>query len=222
MTSRLNALAAAASLLSLAGCGAETGRLSAGYNPSLYSVHQPVVQQSEYVMDIVTAGGFGVGEDQRLRAWFGGLQLGYGDRVALSPTDEASRAAIARLAAHFGLLLEDTAPLTPGVVPPGTVRVVVSRTTASVPGCPDWSQAKNPGAPISTDSNYGCATNANLAAMIADPADLVRGRSSGQSSSAAAAAAPVKVYRDRPYPSINTVAGTGGEQAAAGGTGGGE
>ena len=45
---------------------------------------------------------------------------------------------------------------------------VVSGTSASVPGCPNWAG--------SGESNLGCAVNSNLAAMIADPADLIHGR----------------------------------------------
>jgi type IV pilus biogenesis protein CpaD/CtpE len=52
---------------------------------------------------------------------------------------------------------------------------IVSATKAEVKDCPDWSsQWKDSAAP--TSSNYGCAVNSNLAAMIADPADLLRGR----------------------------------------------
>ena len=55
---------------------------------------------------------------------------------------------------------------------------VVSAAGAHVPGCPDWRRASQPEFAASTMSNYGCATNANLAAMIADPQDLVRPRES--------------------------------------------
>jgi type IV pilus biogenesis protein CpaD/CtpE len=53
---------------------------------------------------------------------------------------------------------------------------VVSATKAEVPGCPDWSSQKKNSTNI-TDANYGCSINSNLAAMIADPQDLLRGRS---------------------------------------------
>jgi pilus assembly protein CpaD len=53
---------------------------------------------------------------------------------------------------------------------------VVAGDTATVPGCPDWSDADVATSVGATSHNYGCATNANLAAMIADPQDLVRGR----------------------------------------------
>lgn len=57
---------------------------------------------------------------------------------------------------------------------------VVSPTAATVPHCPDWSLPER-GAIEGQASNYGCATATNLAAMIADPSDLLHGRSDGGS-----------------------------------------
>ena len=79
------------------------------------------------------------------------------------------------VAARYGLLVGDAAPVTGAPVAPGTVRVVVSRTRASVPGCPDHSRMNDPNFNAHTGSDYGCSINANLAAMVANPADLVRG-----------------------------------------------
>ena len=85
------------------------------------------------------------------------------------------RAEIAAQANRYGIMLADQAPVTVGQIAPGTVRVVVTRMTASVPNCPDYSRVYTPDWSQSTSSNYGCAVNSNLAAMVADPADLVRG-----------------------------------------------
>ena len=74
-------------------------------------------------------------------------------------------------------MLGEEAPVTPGTVSPGTVRVVVTRSSASVPGCPDWSAKSDSTLGNATSSNYGCATNANMAAMIADPEHLLKGAS---------------------------------------------
>ncbi|NIJ06998.1 type IV pilus biogenesis protein CpaD/CtpE [Sphingomonas vulcanisoli] len=52
---------------------------------------------------------------------------------------------------------------------------LVSPQAATVPNCPDWSDKDRP----TTDAqaaNYGCATAVNLAAMIADPTDLLHGK----------------------------------------------
>ncbi len=50
---------------------------------------------------------------------------------------------------------------------------------AEVDNCPDWS--KKPGTDYynSNGANFGCATEQNLASMIADPHDLERGRDAG-------------------------------------------
>jgi pilus assembly protein CpaD len=61
-------------------------------------------------------------------------------------------------------------------LPAGTVRVVVSRAFASVPGCPDWSGRSDANFTNGTSRNYGCATSSNLAAMVANKEDLIHGQ----------------------------------------------
>ena len=76
------------------------------------------------------------------------------------------------------------------------VRVIVSRATASVPGCPVW-EDEQVGAPERTATNYGCATNSNLAAMVADPNDLVLGQEGAGVRDNVQGSKAVKLYRDR-------------------------
>ena len=54
--------------------------------------------------------------------------------------------------------------------------MVVSRTRAEVPDCPNWSVPSQPNYNNRTMSNFGCAVNSNLAAMVANPEDLIHGR----------------------------------------------
>jgi pilus assembly protein CpaD len=139
-------------------------------------------------------------EQARLGAWFDSIGLTYGDHVTI---DEArgyqsagARRDVAKVASEHGLLVaEDGAPMTEGNIAPGTIRVVASRSTASVPGCPEWS---DPGieSPVRTGTNYGCAMNANLAAMIANPDDLIRGRDAAGHGAAIIAGRAVRVYRE--------------------------
>src|SRR3546814_14284849 len=68
--------------------------------------------------------------------------------------------------------------VTRGSVPAGMVRVVATRSTARVDNCPDWSAPSHPNVQASTTSNFGCASQSNLAAMIADPNDLLAGKRS--------------------------------------------
>lgn len=161
--------------LALAGCSL------GGPNTSMYSTHQPVVERSTFALDVnVDGGGVTGSEQRRMTEWFDALDLGYGDRVAIDYgmgyVNPAVRASVAAIAEERGVLVTETAPVTAGAIEPGSVRVVVSRSRASVPTCPDWSTSSDRNYNSSNHSNYGCASNSNLAAMVADPEDLVRGR----------------------------------------------
>ena len=180
-------------------CGPRSDRLTPVSNPSLSSVNQPVVQRTDYVLDVNSSGsGIPVSEQQRLANWFESLQLRYGDRVSIDQAagyaDPSSQQDVSDVAAEFGLLLTQGAPITAGSVQPGSIRVVVSRTSASVPGCPIW-QDPQIGAPTKTSSNFGCATNSNLAAMIADPNDLVLGQTGSSDGNSTAGNKAIKQYR---------------------------
>ena len=212
--SRMITFAAVSALgLGLAGCQTAPEHLTAVNNPSLYSVHQPVVQRTDFVFDVATSGnGVSPSEQARLDAWFDSIDLRYGDQVTI---DEASgyesdgaRRDVAAVAARYGLLLvSGSAPVTVGAVQPGSLRIVASRATASVPGCPNWAPAEL-AASGNTSSNYGCATNANLAAMVANPTDLVHGQD-GSSSGAVTATRAIRSYRQ------STPTGQGGLQQSS-------
>jgi pilus assembly protein CpaD len=171
---RVPALALATTLgLGLAGCG------SMPTNTTLYSVKQPVVERSNMTMDVATTpGGLPVSEQQRLNGWFETLDLRYGDRIAIENPGQnpAVANAVRDLAARYGLMIADTAPVTPGMLEPGKARVVITRSSAKVPGCPDWSAKSDMNYTNGTSPGYGCAVNSNLAAMVADPQDLLEGK----------------------------------------------
>ena len=112
-------------------------------------------------------------------------------------------------------MVDRNAPITPGAIAPGNVRVVVSRTTADVPGCPDWSRNSGNEFSASAMSNYGCAINSNLAAMVANPEDLVLGQGGeGAGSDARTAAKAIRIYRNSVPTGTNglTTPGTRGGQ----------
>jgi pilus assembly protein CpaD len=160
----------------LAGC-ATTGR-EAPADRGLAAVNVPVVARTDYVFDASAPdGSLSPGEAARLNAWFAGMDLGYGDSIYIDgPFADSARADVARVAGNYGLIVSPSSPITVGAVPPGMVRVVVSRTRASVPGCPNWDIRSQPNFDNRTVSNFGCAVNSNLAAMVANPQDLVHGR----------------------------------------------
>jgi len=222
--SRLIRIAAVSALgLAAAGCStSQPAQLNARSNYSVYSVHQPVVEHNNYVFDLRVDGDrVPEAEMTRLAAWFDSIGVRYGDRITIDEPrgyqSAGARADVARVANDLGLLLTDAAaPVTEGEIAPGTIRVVASRASASVEGCPSYT---NPGidSPVRTDSNYGCATNSNLAAMIADPDDLVRGREGNGQGSAQVAGRAVGTYRSRvptgsqPLPAPSTRSSGGGQ-----------
>lgn len=180
MTYSTKRAAASALAISLGMALSACGTMTAGENNmTLYSQNQPVVERSNFALDLATSGaGLSVPEQARLADWFETLDLGYGDRVAVDDPvgSPATRNAVAAVASRFGILLADTAPVTEGYVNPGNVRVVVTRSMAHVPGCPIWDDEYGFERGNQTSSGYGCAVNTNIAAMVANPEDLLEGQ----------------------------------------------
>ena len=185
-------------------------------NRSLYSVKQPVVARTSYTMDVATTyDGLSIPEQQRLSGWFDSMDLRYGDRVSIEDplVSGATREAVARIAARHGLLLADGAPVTEGFLQPGTARVVITRTTASVPGCPDWGKRNDANYANATSPGYGCAVNGNLAAMVANPEDLLHGQQGTGETVIMSSTKAIETYREK--------ANTGAGELKAPSTGGG-
>lgn len=170
-------------------------------NRGMEPVNQPVVQRTDYVLDVRPDGGGGLApaERRRILDWFDTLELGYGDRVSIvAPAYGTAKASetIANLVGAYGLLLADEAPVTAGSAADGGLRIVLSRSTATVPGCPDWKGQMEFDIQGGLSYNYGCATNGNLAAMIANPEDLIHGRSTRSKMSGSTSSRAIKAYRD--------------------------
>ena len=166
----------------------------------LEPVNVPVVTRSDFALDVAAPdGSLPSSEAARLDGWFRSLQLGYGDTVHVDgPYADAARNDVARVAGQYGLLLSNGAPVTQGTISPGSVRVVVSRTRAEVPNCPNWSVPSNPNYNNRSMSNFGCAVNSNFAAMVANPEDLIHGREGDPYVDAAAASRGIGVYYSTP------------------------
>jgi len=64
----------------------------------------------------------------------------------------------------------------PGGAPDSELRLVVEHATAAVPRCPNWTKPPGNDFENTMHSDFGCATALDLAAMVADPRDLVEGR----------------------------------------------
>ncbi|MBL0914604.1 MAG: CpaD family pilus assembly protein [Sphingopyxis sp.] len=198
------ALALAASL---AGC---TGASHA--NRSLDSVHQPLVRNNVYQFDVAAAGGdLAPSEQGRLQGWLDAMGVRYGDRIAIEDPSvygsSAAQATVRSMIERRGLMLANDVPVTTGAVPDGHIRIVVTRATAYVPGCPNWDSKSSINVNNSTSSNYGCAINSNLASMVADANDLIKG-SSNQTTDPSAATRAIKTYREKPQTGAGELRGS--------------
>ena len=184
----------------------EQANLANNYNPSLPQndpVNVPVLSTTNFVFDAAAPGGsLAGGEAQRLDGWLQGLNLGYGDAVYVDGGYDAARADVARVVGRYGVMVQPGAPVTAGAASPDSVRVVVSRRTAGVPGCPNWNTPAQPNYNNRTMSNFGCGVSTNLAAMVADPQDLIHGRAGDPASDAVAGAKAILMYRGWPLTGI--------------------
>lgn len=198
--------------LSLSACAGEPT------NRSLDSIKQPVVERSNYTFDVnAGSGGLAISEQQRLSEWFKAMELGYGDRVSIDDplASTATREKIAEIAARFGILVSDGAPVTEGVVTPGMARIVVTRSRASVPGCPDWGGRSTTNFNNGTNDGFGCAVNSNIAAMVADPEHLIHGAKGTGETVIMTSNKAIATYREKKPTgqgglTTNTTSGSGG------------
>lgn len=169
-------------------------------NRGMEPTHQPTVNRTDFVFDInADAGTLTSGERTRLINWFDAVRLGFGDRVAIAASDYDNRAiteGVADAVAGYGLLLSENAPVSAGEAQPGSVRIVVSRSTATVEDCPAWRDKSEADLTAGLSDNYGCAMARNLAAMVADPQDLVDGRTTNSLRTWTASRA-IQTYREK-------------------------
>jgi pilus assembly protein CpaD len=166
----------------------------------LTASHVPVVSRTNYVIDVAAPGGaLAPGEAARLDTWLRTLDVRYGDTVFVDGFDGGrARSQVADVAGNYGLLVTPGAPVTAGEVQPGMLRVVISRTVASVPNCPDWSSPSQPNLQNQSMSNFGCAVSGAMAAQIANPEDLIHGQEGRGVADAQTATKPVNLYRTTP------------------------
>jgi len=178
---------------------ARKNRVERGVEPA----HQPEVSRTDFVFDVAGSGNgeLSPAETRRLKAWFDALGLRFGDHVTLAGTGANGlagvRDSVAELVAGYGLLTEGEAPVTAGDPPAGSLRVVVSRSAASVQGCPSWRDRSETNLTGGQSSNYGCSMALNLAAMVADPQDLIQGRNTDTDLRTATGSRAIRTYQDK-------------------------
>ena len=168
------------------------------------AVNQPVLNRSTFTVDVAAPGGvMAPAEVDRLDGWFRSLDLGYGDSIYVDGAyASTARAQVAEVAGNYGMMVLPAAPVTTGAVAPDMVRVVVSRTRAEVPNCPNWSERSQPNFENRSMSNFGCSVNSDLAMQVANPEDLFHGRQGPATVDAIAGAKAIQMYRDWPLTGI--------------------
>ena len=172
-------------LLALAACGPS--------NRSLDTQKAPVVAFSEMSYDLKPTGEHIDGEQlHAFASYLRAVGVGYGDRVSVGGATMAQQAIVAAIVGAYGAAVEPGAPAATGII-----HVAIRHSSVTVPGCPDWRRVSNPEIDGSTMSNYGCASRSNLAAMVADPNDLIEGKAFTGSDSAVIVKG-IKAYRDKP------------------------
>ena len=183
--------------LALAGCG------GLPHNATLTSPHQPEISHTSLSLDLAAdANGLAPAQKQQLATWFAAKDLRYGDRITVADplAGKATIAAVADVAADFGIVETGAAPppATGQALPPAMIRVILTRARAHVPHCPDWSgnAASNP--LNATSTNFGCATSSNLAAMIANPDDLLHGATASGHTGSMSAEKAIAAWRLSP------------------------
>lgn len=113
----------------------------------------------------------------------------------LSELNENRLAYISNLLKDSGLYMSNT--VTPYGMEPknNSGRLLISRYVITLPECGDWRQPSYPNYENASLANLGCASQANLGLMVANPRDLITGNSG--SSNAERAAKAVETYQNR-------------------------
>ncbi len=107
----------------------------------------------------------------RLNGFLSTIDAGFGDSISLSGGTPEQRRAVAEYLKP--LMLEVRAY--PDLGSEGAVTVTVVRHVVTAPACGDWSKPSEKDHANSAGPNVGCSTNAALAQMVANPADLLGG-----------------------------------------------
>jgi pilus assembly protein CpaD len=186
----LKVMAASLMVLSLAACrGYDDGRIVGYAEPYEYEKRHPInVTTDETQLDIVVGGhATGLNSIQRaqvdefLGQW---RHEGTGRITIAAPSGSANEGAAYEAAAEIRDLARDKGIPGHAVVfaaynagggkPP--VKISFLRYTAEGPTCGDWSKNLAEDPQNVAYPNYGCSTQHNMAAMIANPRDLIEMR----------------------------------------------
>jgi pilus assembly protein CpaD len=147
-------------------------------NAGLDSTHKATVtlQESNHPISFSNSK-LSANEEASLAAFISSSGLRYADRLTLRTSEPnmsvGYRNAINAVLGRFGLAIGNV-ETTLGLQS-GSAILAVSRPTVTLPQCAVHSGPKANNIHNENMSNYGCSTRSNLAAMAANPADLVSG-----------------------------------------------
>ncbi|HUZ75043.1 MAG TPA: CpaD family pilus assembly lipoprotein [Stellaceae bacterium] len=210
--------------LALAGCATQPTPANIPMSDGAKSLHVERVRVQLATAFAPGRSNLSVAEAQRLETFLDQAGLRPDDKayIAVPASDplEASRVRkLSALLAQRGIGIEKVAP-PPSGVSPNHVLLMVDRYVVTAPSCPDWSDS--PATPHTNmpDSNFGCATQSNLALMVANPRDLVVGRKLAPADADHAAIAIERYQADRVKGFVGSSASgpSGGQGSAAGGS----
>lgn len=146
-------------------------------------------------------------ETAQLDSFLSRHDIGYGDRVYVltdssgkGPSAQRSKAVLEYMASQgvWGVSLPSPE------AQPGSVRIVVNRYVVVPPQCPDWSKPGTADYGNTSMSNLGCANTSNLGLMVADPSELVRGRTPGPADATSSSLAVQRYRTDKIKPLEST------------------
>lgn len=181
-------LAALAALAALAGCGGPAYQTSNDYA----EVHPITVANAPILMAVPATGAITARDGARIDAMGRDyLARGVGRITVAYPNDLDASAVVAAATRRLHAVGVPLEAVRRGAYDPAAydgAGVVISfdAPVATAPGCPQlWGDSNRIGA-NGYSGRVGCATQANLAAMIADPRDLIAPRPVGPALSARA------------------------------------
>jgi pilus assembly protein CpaD len=125
----------------------------------------------------------------RINSFLASIEAGYGDVLMLdAPNASPERIkAVETMIRSKGLVYAGVSAL--GTAPTdGSVMLYVERYQVTPPNCNYWPEETSVNARNNDSPFHGCSNTINLGLMVADPRDLVSGRSSGNSTAAAVSA----------------------------------
>jgi pilus assembly protein CpaD len=157
-------------------------------------------------------------------------EIAASDRITIAiagsgPLAERRTVALEHELLRYGIVA-GTRPL--AATAPDTALIEIGRYLVTLPPCPNWSKSPAHDFTNAVSSNLGCATASNLGLMVANPADLIAGRTLGPAAGQPAAAA-VNTYLNNkvqlpaanaalPLATTSQAPTAGGAPAAAGGS----